>query len=90
MLFARVKISLLFITAVSITSSLALLGVLPLDTSWLASSEWRLEAEVNVLLRVQTDNERRNVDNLDKFGLKQYISLTKNYSYSSVKLLTKG
>jgi len=54
---------LILITASIISTSLTLLGVLPLDTSRSAASKWRLEAEVNVLLRVQTDNERRNVDN---------------------------
>ena len=48
---------LILITASITSTSLALLGVLPLDTSWSASTEWRLEAEVNVLLGIQTDDE---------------------------------
>merc|ERR1719445_577036 len=60
----RLQNSLILITASIFSTSLTLLGVLPLDTSRSATSKWRLEAEVNVLLRVQTDNERRNVDNL--------------------------
>merc|ERR1712173_197039 len=41
-----------------------LLGVLPLDTTGTSTSEGRLEAEVNVLLRVEPDDEGRDVDNL--------------------------
>ena len=55
---------LILITAGITSTSLALLGVLPLDTSWSASTEWRLEAEVNVLLGVQPHYERGRVDNL--------------------------
>lgn len=29
-----------------------------------SSTEWRSKGEVNVLLRIQSDDERRNVDNL--------------------------
>ena len=56
---------LILITASIISPSLTLLGVLPLDTARSAASKWRLEAEVNVLLRIQTDNEWWNVDNLN-------------------------
>jgi len=56
---------LILITASITSTSLALLGVLPLDTSWSASTEWRLEAEVNVLLGVQADDEGWDVD--DRF-----------------------
>jgi len=49
-------------------SFLSLLGlflqVLPLDSSGSSTSEWRLEREVNVLLRVKSDNERWDIDNL--------------------------
>ena len=55
---------LILITAGITSTSLALLGVLPLDTSWSASTEWRLEAEVNVLLGVQADDEGWDVDDL--------------------------
>ena len=48
--------SLLIVAAVSI-SGVALLGVLPLDTARPATSEGRLQAEVNVLLGIQTDDE---------------------------------
>jgi len=47
--------SLLVITAG--VTVISLLGVLPLDTARPATSEWRLEAEVNVLLGVQTHNK---------------------------------
>jgi len=43
---------------------ISLLGVLPLDAAGTSSSEGRLEAEVNVLLGVQADNERGHVHNL--------------------------
>ena len=43
---------------------ISLFGVLPLDTSWSASTEWRLEAEVNVLLGVQADDEWWDIDDL--------------------------
>ena len=59
-------VGLILIAASVISASLALLGVLPLDTSRSAASEWRLEAEVDVLLGIQTDNEGGNVDNLGK------------------------
>merc|ERR1719300_1831397 len=55
---------LILITTGITSTSLSLLGVLPLDTSWSASTEWRLEAEVNVLLGVQADDERWDVDDL--------------------------
>merc|ERR550525_238969 len=64
MCIATNAMGLLLIAATIISASLALLGGLPLDTSWSAASEWRLEAEVNVLLGIQTDNERWNVANL--------------------------
>ena len=57
-------VGLILIAASVISASLALLGVLPLDTSRSAASEGRFQAEVNVLLRIQSDNERWNVDNL--------------------------
>jgi len=47
--------SLLVVTAG--VTVISLLGVLPLDTTRPATSEWRLEAEVNVLLGVQTHNK---------------------------------
>merc|ERR1739842_18669 len=56
------NVGLLFI--IVIPTILALLGVLPLDAARASSAEGRLEAEVNVLLRVQADDERGNVHNL--------------------------
>jgi len=47
--------SLLVVTAG--VTVISLLGVLPLDTARPATSEWRLQAEVNVLLGVQTHNK---------------------------------
>merc|ERR1739842_145878 len=56
------NVGLLFI--IVIPTILALLGVLPLDAARASSAEGRLEAEVNVLLRVQADDERGNIHNL--------------------------
>ena len=43
---------------------LAGLGLLAADTSGTATTEWRGESEVDVLLGVETDNEGGNVDDL--------------------------
>jgi hypothetical protein len=40
------------------------LGLLSADTSWTSTTEWRAQGEVDVLLGVETDNERWNVDDL--------------------------
>jgi hypothetical protein len=45
-------------------TSLTLSCVLSLDTTGTAAAEWRLQREVNVLLRVQPHHEARNIDNL--------------------------
>merc|ERR1712080_287472 len=55
---ARSSLVILLVSAVS------LLGVLPLHTSGAAATERRLEAEVDVLLGVQADDERGNVHDL--------------------------
>ena len=47
----------LLISGVIIAAISALLGVLPLDAPGTATTEGRLQTEVNVLLRVQTDDE---------------------------------
>ena len=53
---------------VLVVAALLLLGcgshALALDTTRAASTVWRSEGEVDVLLRVETDDEGRNVDNL--------------------------
>ena len=51
---------------VLLVSAVSLLGVLPLHTSRAAATERRLEAEVDVLLGVQADDERGNVHDLQK------------------------
>lgn len=57
--------SLIFLLLLgSAAAARALLHVLPLDASRTATAEGRLEREVDVLLRVQTDDERRNVHDL--------------------------
>lgn len=57
------KYSSLIISGIIATAG-ALLGVLPLDAASTATSEGRLEAEVDVLLAVQTHDEGRNVHDL--------------------------
>ena len=67
---------LLVIAATVVTAGIALLGVLPLDAAGPAATEGRLEAEVNVLLGVQTNDEGRDVDNLmENIRLKPMIKL---------------
>lgn len=59
--------SLLLVITSIITTFLTLVSGLSLlapNTSWSATTERRSQSEINVLLRIQTDNERRNVDNL--------------------------
>merc|ERR1719154_754180 len=45
-------------------AALALLGVHSLDSAWGSATIWRLEAKVDVLLRVEADDERWDVDEL--------------------------
>ena len=73
----RVRTSILLVIAATVvTAGIALLGVLPLDAAGPAATEGRLEAEVNVLLGVQTDDEGRYVDNLmENIKLKPMIKL---------------
>ena len=58
--------SILLVIAATVVTGVSLLGVLPLDAAGPATAERRLEAEVNVLLGIQADNEGRNVDNLSR------------------------
>lgn len=57
---------LLVILLIGIRVALGLgsLGLLSAVTAWASSSERRAEGKVDVLLRVETDNEGRNVDDL--------------------------
>merc|ERR1719356_341230 len=73
-LFSRIPISsgdpgsecpCLFVILIFITvTALALLGVSPLDATGSAATEWRLKAEVDVLLRVKSHNEAGHIHNL--------------------------
>jgi len=47
-----------------ITSGIALLSILPLDTARPATAEGRLQTEVDVLLRVEANDEGWNVNHL--------------------------
>jgi hypothetical protein len=40
------------------------LGLLSPDTTWASSSKWRSEGKVDMLLGVETDNERWDVNDL--------------------------
>jgi hypothetical protein len=53
----------LFITSIVILL-LSGLGLLPPDATRASSTEWRGKGEVNVLLGVETDDERGDVDDL--------------------------
>lgn len=46
------------------TSLLSLLEVLSLNTAWTSLTEGRFGGEVNMLLRVQSHNERWDIDDL--------------------------
>lgn len=58
--------NLLFILLSIITTVLLLrsLRLLATDTAWAATAEWRVQSEIDVLLGVEADNERWNVDDL--------------------------
>jgi nucleoside-triphosphatase THEP1 len=60
MQFVRLFLILLF----AITTLSGGLGLLSADTARAAAAEGRGQSKVNVLLRVETDDERRNVDDL--------------------------
>lgn len=56
---------LLLITALlTLLALLGGLGLLSPHTTWASTTEWRSESEVDVLLRVETDDERWDVDDL--------------------------
>lgn len=57
----------LLIVLFVVTTVILLLGSLSLlsaNTARASTTKWRAEGEVNVLLRIETDDERRNVDDL--------------------------
>merc|ERR1719499_447421 len=56
--------SSLLVPGIITSAGISLLGVLPLDTAGTSSSEGRLQAEVNVLLGVEPDDEGGDVDHL--------------------------
>jgi hypothetical protein len=47
-----------------ILALLSCLGLLAANTSWASTTEWRGQSEVDVLLGVETDNERWDIDDL--------------------------
>ena len=58
--------NLLFILLGIIATVLLLrrLRLLATDTAWAATAEWRVQGEINVLLGVEADNERWDIDDL--------------------------
>jgi hypothetical protein len=55
---------LVILLVITILLGLGSLGLLPANTARTSTTEWRAEGKVNVLLGVETDDERRNVDDL--------------------------
>lgn len=55
---------ILFLIITSSSTALAFLGILPLHSPWTATTIRRTEEEVNVLLRVQRNNEGWDVHHL--------------------------
>ena len=55
---------LVLITGIVVTTLLSSLGLLPPDTARAASTEWRGEGKVDVLLGVEADHERGDVHDL--------------------------
>merc|ERR1719507_2241436 len=47
-----------------VTAGLGLSGISSGNSAWLTTSKWRLKAEVDVFLRVESDNKAWYVDNL--------------------------
>jgi hypothetical protein len=73
---------LLFILLTSIIISLfSGLGLLPLHATWSASTEWRCESKVDMLLGVESDNERWDVDDL----LSNTISRLENVTFPIIR-----
>src|ERR1700749_395888 len=64
MFFNNASYLLLFVFACIIILLLSRFSLLPLHTSWTATAKWRCEGEINVFLRVETDNERGDIDDL--------------------------
>jgi len=56
--------NLLLILLLLLTLLLSSLGLLAADTTWATTTEWRVQGEVNVLLGVETDDERWDIDDL--------------------------
>jgi hypothetical protein len=67
---------LVLLAGIVVTTLLGGLGLLPPDTAGAAATEGRGKSEVDVLLGVETDHERGNVDDLlaDAVGVLVYAS----------------
>lgn len=55
---------LVILLLIALAGTLSSLGLLSADTARAATAEWRVQREVDVLLGVEADDERGNVDNL--------------------------
>lgn len=66
-----------------VSGSVSLSQGASLDTSWAATTVWRLEGEVDVLLRIQTDDEGWDIDDLSadtaKNSMNEYTSELINF-----------
>lgn len=63
-LLVAYNLLLVLLTSIVVTTLLGGLGLLPPDTARATTTEWRGQSEVDVLLRVETDHKRGNVDDL--------------------------
>ena len=61
---AYVNLLFFFLFVTTLFLLLCGLGLLSPHTAWTSTTKWRGKSKVNVLLRVEADNERRDVDNL--------------------------
>lgn len=66
---------LLILLTLVIILLLSSLGLLPPDTAGTPATKWRSQSEIDVLLRVETDNERWNVDDLLADAIMNTISV---------------
>jgi hypothetical protein len=61
--FFRYLLLILFLIVTTVFL-LGSLGLLAANTTWTTTTEWRAESEIDVLLGIETDDERWDVDDL--------------------------
>lgn len=67
-----------FLIISSSSSTLALLGVLSLDTAWTSAAVWRPQGEVDVLLAVQTNHKGGDIHHLLADTVKTKYTISSN------------